>query len=212
MASSQQQKQQIQNMLRLDTKQSKRSTMLLEQPVTRQRRDKVSLSAFAFLFAEMIRYTQNRVLGIQDLETKLNELGQRVGVRVFELTMWREKIVRRETRVLQMLVYINSVVWRALFDKPADSLERSTDNEDEYMITDNEPAILKYISVPKEMASFSPGAFISGIVEAIAACCQCPARVTSHVVPVDGLPVRTVILLKFDKDVMEREKRLEAGK
>ncbi|KAJ2091148.1 protein particle complex subunit [Coemansia sp. RSA 986] len=212
MASSQQQKQQIQNMLRLDTKQSKRSTMLLEQPVTRQRRDKVSLSAFAFLFAEMIRYTQNRVLGIQDLETKLNELGQRVGVRVFELTMSREKTVRRETRVLQMLVYINSVVWRALFDKPADSLERSTDNEDEYMITDNEPAILKYISVPKEMASFSPGAFISGIVEAIAACCQCPARVTSHVVPVDGLPVRTVILLKFDKDVMEREKRLEAGK
>ncbi|KAJ2841180.1 protein particle complex subunit, partial [Coemansia erecta] len=128
MASSQQ--QQTQSMLRLDTKQTKRSTMLLEQPVTRQRRDKVSLSAFAFLFAEMIRYTQNRVLGIQDLETKLNELGQRVGVRVFELTMSREKTVRRETRVLQMLMFINSVVWRALFDKPADSLERSTDSED----------------------------------------------------------------------------------
>ncbi|KAJ2853668.1 protein particle complex subunit, partial [Coemansia erecta] len=95
---------------------------------------------------------------------------------------------------------------------PADSLERSTDSEDEYMITDNEPAILKYISVPKEMASFSPGAFISGIVESIAACCQCPARVTSHVVPAEDLPVRTVILLKFDKEVMEREKRLEAGK
>ncbi|KAJ2662315.1 protein particle complex subunit [Coemansia sp. RSA 1200] len=210
MTSSQQ--QQVQSMLRLDTKQSKRSTLLLEQPVTRQRRDKVSLSAFAFLFAEMIRYTQNRVLGIQDLETKLNELGQRVGVRVFELTMSREKTVRRETRVLQMLVYINSVVWRALFDKPADSLERSTENEDEYMITDNEPDILKYISVPKEMASFSPGAFISGIVESISVCCQCPARVTSHVVPAEGMPVRTVILLKFDKEVMERERRLEAGK
>ncbi|KAI9502148.1 NO signaling/Golgi transport ligand-binding domain-containing protein [Coemansia spiralis] len=160
----------------------------------------------------MIRYSQNRVLGIQDLEAKLNELGQRVGVRVLELTMSREKIVRRETRVLQMLVYINSVVWRALFDKQADSLERSTENEDEYMITDNEPAILKYISVPREMASFSPGAFVSGVVEAIASCCQCPARVTSHVVPAEGMPLRTVILLKFDKEVMEREKRLESGK
>ncbi|KAJ1894128.1 protein particle complex subunit [Kickxella alabastrina] len=203
---------QVQSLLRLDTRASKRSNTLLEQSVARPRRDKVSLSAFAFIFGEIIRYSQNRVLGIQDLESKLNDLGKRVGVRVFELTMWREKTVHRESRVLQTLVFINTVVWRALFDKQADSLERSTESEDEYMITDNEPAVLKYISVPKEMSSFSPGAFISGIVEAIAECCLCPARVTSHVVPADGLPLRTVILLKFDKEVMEREKRLEAGK
>ncbi|KAJ2721007.1 protein particle complex subunit [Coemansia sp. Benny D115] len=203
---------QVQSLLRLDTKTSKRSAALLEQNVLRPRRDKVSLSAFAFIFGEMIRYSQNRVLGIQDLEAKLNELGKRVGVRAFELTMWREKNVRRESRVLQTLVFINTVIWRVLFDKQADSLERSTENQDEYMITDNEPAILKYISVPKEMSSFSPGAFISGIVEAIAECCQCPARVTSHVVPADDMPLRTVILLKFDKEVMDREKRLESSK
>ncbi|KAJ1826892.1 protein particle complex subunit [Coemansia sp. RSA 2599] len=202
----------VQSLLKLDTKTTKRANMLLEQNVARAKRDKVSLSAFAFVFAEIIRYSQNRVLGIQDLEAKLSEIGKRVGVRVFELTMWREKNVHRESRVLQTLVFLNTVVWRALFDKQADSLERSTESDDEYMITDNEPAILKYISVPKEMASFSPGAFISGIVEAIAECCQCPARVTSHVVPADGMPLRTVILLKFDKEVMEREKRLEAGK
>ncbi|KAJ1817928.1 protein particle complex subunit [Coemansia sp. RSA 2598] len=202
----------VQSLLKLDTKTTKRANMLLEQNVARAKRDKVSLNAFAFVFAEIIRYSQNRVLGIQDLEAKLSEIGKRVGVRVFELTMWREKNVHRESRVLQTLVFLNTVVWRALFDKQADSLERSTESDDEYMITDNEPAILKYISVPKEMASFSPGAFISGIVEAIAECCQCPARVTSHVVPADGMPLRTVILLKFDKEVMEREKRLEAGK
>ncbi|KAJ2060699.1 protein particle complex subunit [Coemansia aciculifera] len=201
-----------QNLMKLDNKTSKRSNMLLEHNVSRPRRDRVGLGAFAFMFAEIIRYSQNRVLGIQDLEAKLSEIGQRVGVRMFELAMWREKTVHRETRVLQTLVFINTVVWRALFDKQADSLERSTESDDEYMITDNEPAILKYISVPKEMSSFSPGAFISGIVEAIARCCQCPARVTSHVVPADGLPLRTVILLKFDKEVMDREKRLEAGK
>ncbi|KAJ1845736.1 protein particle complex subunit [Coemansia sp. RSA 2703] len=202
----------VQNLLKLDTKASKRATALLEHNVSRPRRDKVSLSAFAFVFGEIIRYSQNRVLGIQDLEAKLNEIGKRVGVRVFELTMWREKTVHRENRVLQTLVFINTVVWRALFDKQADSLERSTESDDEYMITDNEPSILKYVSVPREMSSFSPGAFISGIVEAIAECCQCPARVTSHVVPAEGMPLRTVILLKFDKEVMERERQLESGK
>ncbi|KAJ2806852.1 Trafficking protein particle complex subunit 31 [Coemansia guatemalensis] len=200
------------NLLKLDTRVSKRSNMLLEQSTAKPRRDKVGLGTFAFLFAEIIRYSQNRVLGIQDLEAKMNEIGKRVGVRVFELLMWREKNVHRETRVLQTLVFINTVVWRALFEKQADSLGRSTENDDEYMITDNEPAVLKYISVPKEMSSFSPGAFLAGIVEAIAECCQCPARVTSHLVPAEEMPLKTVILLKFDKEVMEREKRLESGK
>ncbi|PIA15114.1 TRAPP I complex [Coemansia reversa NRRL 1564] len=200
------------NLLKLDTRVSKRSNMLLEQSTAKPRRDKVGLGAFAFLLAEIIRYSQNRVLGIQDLEAKMNEIGKRVGIRVFELMMWREKSVHRETRVLQTLVFINTVVWRALFEKQADSLGRSTENDDEYMITDNEPAVLKYISVPKEMSSFSPGAFLAGIVEAIAECCQCPARVTSHLVPAEGMPLKTVILLKFDKEVMDREKRLDSGK
>ncbi|KAJ2775112.1 protein particle complex subunit [Coemansia nantahalensis] len=126
--------------------------------------------------------------------------------------MWREKTVHRETRVLQTLVFINSVVWRALFDKQADALGRSTENDDEYMITDNEPSILKYIAAPKEMSSFSPGAFLAGIVEAIVECCRCPARVTSHLVPAEGMPLKTVILVKFDGPVMEREKRLDAAK
>lgn len=200
----------LQNLLKLDTKRtSKRSTSLLDQNVAKPQRDKVNLSAYAFLFAEIIRYSQNRVLGIHDLEHRLNQMGQRVGLRIFELIMWREKQVHRETRVLPTLVFINTVIWRQLFDKPADSLEKSTENDDEYMVTDNEPNILKYISVPKEMSSFSPGAFISGVVEAVARCCQCPARVTSHQVPAEGTPQRTVILLKFDKQVMEREKRLE---
>ncbi|KAJ2845167.1 protein particle complex subunit [Coemansia brasiliensis] len=203
---------QASNLQRLDTRVTKRSTMLLEQSVLRPRHDKVSLGAFALLFGEIIRYSQNRVLGIQDLEGKLNEIGKRVGLRVFELLMLREKNVHRETRVLPTLMFINTVVWKALFDKQADSLGRSTENEDEYMITDNEPSIIKYISVPKEMASFSPGAFLAGIVEAIAESCQCPARVTSHLVPADGLPLKTVILLKFSQQVMEREKRLDAGK
>jgi hypothetical protein len=38
---------------------------------------------------------------------------------------------RREIKIVEMLKFISSTVWRTLFGKNAESLERSTDNEDE---------------------------------------------------------------------------------
>ena len=35
------------------------------------------------------------------------------------------------------------------------------------MISDNDPLLSKYISVPKELSSFNPGSFVAGIVEAV---------------------------------------------
>lgn len=43
---------------------------ILERPRDRSRNIEVSSSALAFLFAEMVSYTQNRVSGISDLEKK----------------------------------------------------------------------------------------------------------------------------------------------
>jgi hypothetical protein len=50
---------------------------------------------------------------------------------MLELLTWREKVAKRETRVLGVLYFIHNVVWKALFGKQADSLEKSTENEDE---------------------------------------------------------------------------------
>lgn len=36
-----------------------------------------------------------------------------------------------------------------------------------------------------------------------------PARVTAHTVPIDGFPLRTTILIKFDKEVLAREEMLK---
>ncbi|KAI8884750.1 TRAPP I complex [Backusella circina FSU 941] len=157
----------------------------------------------------MLQYAQKRVNGIQDLERKLNEFGYRVGVRVLELLTWREKVAKRETKVLGILYFIHSTVWKALFGKQADSLEKSTENEDEYMISDNEPILTRYISVPKELSQLNCNAFVAGIVEAVLDGCQFPARVTAHSVPIDGFPQRTTILIKLDKDVLEREELLK---
>lgn len=43
---------------------------IMERPRDRTRNSEVSSSALAFLFAEVVSYTQNRVLGISDLEKK----------------------------------------------------------------------------------------------------------------------------------------------
>ncbi|KAI8369505.1 NO signaling/Golgi transport ligand-binding domain-containing protein [Radiomyces spectabilis] len=157
----------------------------------------------------MLQYAQKRVNGIQDLERKLNEFGYRVGARQLELLSWREKNAKRETRVLGVLYFIHSVVWKTLFGKQADSLEKSTENEDEYMISDNDPVLTRYISVPKELSQLNCNAFIAGIVEAVLDGCQFPARVTAHSVPTDAHPLRTTILIKLEKEVLQREELLK---
>ncbi|KAI8844438.1 NO signaling/Golgi transport ligand-binding domain-containing protein [Chytriomyces cf. hyalinus JEL632] len=171
--------------------------------------NETSLAAFSFLFSELIQYSQKRVAGIADLEKRLANLGYRVGLRTLELTLWREKNAKRETRVLQMLLFINSTLWKALFAKPADSLQKSNDNDDEYMITDNDPLILKYISAPKEYASFNAGAFVAGVVEAVLDACHFPSRVTAHSTATDQFPSCMTLLIKFDKSVMQRERAFE---
>ncbi|PVU87415.1 hypothetical protein BB560_006490, partial [Smittium megazygosporum] len=136
----------------------KRPAPILEKNLFRKRDAQINLSTFALLFSEIIQ---------------LSEIGYRVGIRIFELTMQRERTIHRENRVLNILLYINTTIWKFLFGKQADSLEKSTENADEYMITDNDPLLSKFISIPKEMVSFNPYAFIAGIIEAILEACQC---------------------------------------
>jgi len=189
---------------------NKKHGSTLDRNLNKSKGLEVSLSAYTFLFSEMLQYAQKRVNGIQDLERKLNEFGYRVGIRALELLVWRDgKNSKRETRVLGILYFINTVVWKSLFGKPADSLEKSTEHEDEYMISDNDPMTTKYISVPRELSQLNANAFVAGIVEAILDGCQFPARVTAHTVPIDGYPNRTTILIKLDKEVLQREELLK---
>ena len=88
-----------------------------------QGRSEVSLSAFAFLFSEIVQYHQQRASSIGELEKKLEEAGHGVGARMLEMLSYREKGNRREIRLAGLLQFINVNVWRCLFGKQADSLE-----------------------------------------------------------------------------------------
>ncbi|KAL7749781.1 hypothetical protein RI367_004657 [Sorochytrium milnesiophthora] len=189
-----------------------RTRSILDRHLNKSRNDQVSVAAFAFLFSEAVQYTQKRVTGIADLEKKLNALGYRVGQRYLELLFYRDRggtNAKRETRVLQMLIFINTVVWKALFGKQADGLEKSTENEDEYMISDNDLLVNRFISVPRELSQLNAGAFVAGVVEAILHGSQFPARVTAHTVPIEGQPNRTTVLIKFEASVLQREALLD---
>jgi len=102
---------------------------IVERNLNKTKGAEVGLGAFAFLFSEMLQYAQRRVHGIQDLERKLNDFGYRVGTRLLELIVWRDKNSKRETRVLGILYFIHTTVWKTLFGKQADTLEKSTEIE-----------------------------------------------------------------------------------
>jgi len=152
---------------------------------------------------------QKRVSGINDLERRLNTLGYRIGTRVLELMVWRaeslSKAPKREIRFLPALMSIHTNVWKAVFGKPADAIEKSVQNEDEYMIIDNDPVVTRSISVPRDMSQLSCSSFTAGIVEAVLDGLGFPARVTAHNTPTSDFPLRNTILIKLEKSVLERE-------
>ena len=89
------------------------------------------MSAFCFLFSEMVQYEQNKVDTTQELEKKLAENGYSVGLRMSELCFFREKNAKREVKIVGILSYIKDNIWKTMFGKAADSLERATDKQDE---------------------------------------------------------------------------------
>lgn len=90
------------------------------------------------------------------------------------------------------------------------------------MLTLNQPSLTQHISIPKDMSQLSVEAYTAGLVEGVMDGLGLvsreegegfvhplitiqPARVTAHTVGTDQFPQRTVILIKLDQKVMDRE-------
>ena len=80
------------------------------------------------------------------------------------------------------------------------------------MIIDNEPLVNAYVSVPRDMSQLNCAAFVAGIVEGVCDGAGFPAKVGAHSTGKEGegemWPGRTVFLVKFADEVLEREKYL----
>ncbi|KAH6724135.1 putative CRAL-TRIO domain-containing protein C23B6.04c [Leptodontidium sp. MPI-SDFR-AT-0119] len=186
---------------------------IYHRPLNRSRTQELSQASFAYLFGEMVSYAQKRVTGIQDLEKRLNVQGHPIGLKLLDMLLYREppRTQTRPLNIIALLQFITTVLWRHLFSRPADALEKSSNPEtpEEYMISDNEPVVNQYISVPKEMNQLNCAAFVAGIVEGVCDGAGFPARVTAHSVGKgeegELWPGKTVFLVKFQPEVVERE-------
>lgn len=112
------------------TSSSGSSKNILDMSVT-QSRGEVNMDAYLVLFSELVSYCRDRVESVSALQEKLAELGYRIGRRALELISAREKIARREIRLLSILNFTALPLWTFLYGKQADSLKKVRDSERE---------------------------------------------------------------------------------
>ncbi|KAI4163432.1 MAG: hypothetical protein LQ342_002939 [Letrouitia transgressa] len=187
---------------------------IYDRNLNRTRTSELSRASFAYLFSEMVTYAQKRVTGIQDLERRLNEQGYPLGLRLLPLLLYREppRTSFRPTRILPLLQFIHGQLWRHLFGRSADAIEHSSSANNEYMISDNEPLVNQYISVPKEMNQLNCAAFVAGVIEGVCDGCGMKAAVSAHNGGTEMWPGKTVFLIRFEPEVIQREGILEKGR
>ncbi|XP_046742166.1 trafficking protein particle complex subunit 5 [Diprion similis] len=177
-------------------------TSILDKSLSKGKSE-VSLSCYALLFSELVQYCQNRVYTVPELQNKLAEMGAEVGHRMTDLLVMREKSGKREVKLLSVLLFIKSTVWKSLFGREADKLEHANDDDRTYYIIEKEALVNKFVSVPKDKGSLNCASFTAGIVEAILSDCGFPAKVTAH------WHKGTTYMVKFDHAVITRDKQLE---
>jgi len=130
---------------------------------------------------------------------RLEDAGVGIGRRTLELACWRDRSSKRETRVRGILQFVTQTLWKSLFGAVADSLQRSVDSEDEYMIIEKvrvaRPAVTPTVAAPLRSPHRDPrqeplvnsfissapvncAAFVAGIVRGVLEAAQFPAQVT----------------------------------
>jgi trafficking protein particle complex subunit 5 len=182
-----------------------------------QPRGEVNRDAYLVLFAELVGYCRNRVESVTALETKLSELGYRIGMRSLDLIAARDRGTKREVRLLNALNMVVVNVWKCLFNRQADSLKKVRDSEDEFYIEEAAPMVNRYVSVPRDYGDLNCAAFSAGIINGVLDSAGFPASVTAKVharsapsEPNSGGYTQplTIYYIKFDDAVIAREKRL----
>ncbi|EJS42172.1 trs31p [Saccharomyces arboricola H-6] len=117
------------------------------------------------------------------------------------LSNYITKMRRRDLKILDILQFIHGTLWSYLFNHVSDDLVKSSERDNEYMIVDNFPNLTQFI--PGENVSCEY--FVCGIVKGFLFNAGFPCDVTAHRMPQSGYSHRTVYLIQFDRQVLERE-------
>ncbi len=96
----------------------------LDKTIAKSKGNDIHLSTFAFLISEMVQYSNKRSANLTEFQMKMLELGRSIGVRLLELTYYRERKDKRETKYIEQLNFIKKHVWKSIYNKEAESVER----------------------------------------------------------------------------------------
>jgi hypothetical protein len=96
----------------------------LDQPLSTSP-GSLPLSTYSFLLSEITHYFLQKRDSTGSLDADLEQLGQQIGVRLYEVICLREKRNKREINQVELLKFIHSVVWKSLFGKQVDYLEKT---------------------------------------------------------------------------------------
>ncbi len=158
----------------------------------------IPISLFSFLLAEMISYIKKKE--IKDLEYEMNCFGYPIGEKILELASFRESDFKRETKLVNVLVYVSKKLWKYLFNKEADAVEGSSEKNNEFRIIEASPITNKFIPCKNEN-EFNPSNFIGGIIEGYLCSAGFLCKVSSTYV--ERLK-KTYYLINFDEEIIKK--------
>ena len=169
-------------------------------------RPEINMSTFNYFLSEIMQYY---LTNSRNLDDELEKLGENIGPRLLELMIFREKQLKHEIKHVEMLKFIHSSVWKFLFGKTADSLEKAKDSEVEYMIKDYNPSYMRCIS---EYSHYSAASFMVGIIKSILNSSGFDCNVTYQTLSFEekngerkSLYPQTVWIIEFASHVISRE-------
>jgi trafficking protein particle complex subunit 5 len=118
-------------------------------------------------------------------------MGVSIGSKLVDLYVVRDKNCKRETKLLNMLLFIKTTVWKVcfytlshleiiytgfhlqnLFGREAEKLEHANDDERTYYIIEKQALMNTFISVPRDKGSLNCAIMTAGIIEAILNSCN----------------------------------------
>lgn len=169
-------------------------------------RPEINLSTFNYFLSEIMQYYLSNS---RNLDDELEKLGESIGPRLLELMVFREKQFKHEIKHVEMLKFIHSSVWKYLFGKTADSLEKAKDSEVEYMIKDYSPSYMRCVS---EYSHYSAASFMVGVIKGMLNSGGFECNVTYQTLFYEekngerkSLYPQTVWIIEFSSNVITRE-------
>lgn len=193
---------------------------IVERSIARSEREapRCSLSSMAFLLSELVQYDTARCTSHDELVSRLMNAGFEVGQRAIEILNYRKEKMNINTRamtVLEAVKQVSSSLWPYLFNKIPDLLQQDDQDVSVFYLFENSLQYTKFMSeqlrIPPtpNLPLDTPGYFVAGIVKGYLNSAGFEAEVNAVWKIQDAEPKRrSVIVIAFSKQTMEREQRL----